>query len=212
MDKVHDAIEDNEWVNTHDGWSLRRLLSVFLDVCEALAFAHSKGVVHRDLKPENIMIGEFGEVLVLDWGIAKILNVADKTDSIKSNRHLSNQFQTQFGQVAGTPAYMAPEQALGQIDLIDQRSDIYSLGAIMYEILSGLPPYSNTKGDVLNRVRTHPPTSLRTSHPPNEKFQTGKTSESDVGLNVTPSSIGPPIPEPLIEICERAMARENTDR
>ena len=132
--------------------SLTELLNIVLKIADALAFAHSKGVVHRDLKPDNIMVGDFGEVLVMDWGLAKLLgrdvmvsktrNASDLAvdeeaeDSIKSVRASHVSSQTVDGTIQGTPAYMPPEQALGKIDEIDQRSDVYSLGAILYEILT----------------------------------------------------------------------------
>ena len=130
------------------------LLQVFSQVCAATAFAHSRGVVHRDLKPENILVGQFDEVLVVDWGIAKIvehLRSAQSADSlpVQSNRTASH--LTRMGEVAGTPAYMAPEQARGQIDRIDARSDIYALGAVLYEILSGRCPTVERVQAVLSR-------------------------------------------------------------
>ncbi|MDP7034824.1 MAG: serine/threonine-protein kinase [Planctomycetota bacterium] len=114
-----------------------QLLRHFLKICDALALAHSRQVIHRDLKPENIMIGEFGEVLVMDWGLAKFL---DETESAfqtePSTVNLpSTPTATLDGQVQGTPSYMSPEQVEGKIDAIDQRSDIYALGTILYEIL-----------------------------------------------------------------------------
>jgi serine/threonine protein kinase len=106
-------------------YSLRTLLSAFLKVCDAVAFAHSKGVLHRDLKPENINIGDFGEVLVMDWGSAKRLD--DKT-------------LAPAGEIVGTPHYMAPEQARGEAAALDVRADVYALGATLYHILALRPP------------------------------------------------------------------------
>ena len=101
-------------------------LRKFQAVCEAVAFAHAHGVIHRDLKPQNIMIGSFGEVLVLDWGVAKI----------RDDPHSSASFQTMEGTVIGTRHYMSPEQARGEIDELDERSDIYALGAVLYFLLN----------------------------------------------------------------------------
>ncbi len=120
--------------------SLVELLQVFLKVCDGVAFAHSRGVVHRDLKPANIMVGDFGEVLVMDWGIARIIGRDDMTEEnfVQSNRQDMDApaMQTIVGSVMGSPSYMPPEQAAGEIDKIDHRSDIYSLGAILYTILT----------------------------------------------------------------------------
>ena len=111
------------------GASLRDRLRKFQAVCDAVAFAHAHGVIHRDLKPQNIMIGSFGEVLVLDWGVAKIRD--DPRSSVA--------YQTSEGTVIGTRVYMSPEQARGEIDQLDERSDIYSLGAVLYFLLQHQP-------------------------------------------------------------------------
>ena len=118
--------------------SLADLLHIFLKVCDGVAFAHSRGVVHRDLKPANIMVGDFGEVLVMDWGLAKIVGREDirAADLVTSDRADSTPELTLDGTAMGTPAYMPPEQANGELDKIDHRSDIYSLGAILYELLT----------------------------------------------------------------------------
>jgi serine/threonine protein kinase len=110
--------------------SIRDRLRKFQAVCDAVAFAHAHGVIHRDLKPQNIMIGSFGEVLVLDWGVAKIVG------------HGFSQMNTDWeqGTVVGTRDYMSPEQARGEIDQLDERADIYSLGAVLYFLLTNKPP------------------------------------------------------------------------
>ena len=110
------------------------LLRVFVRVCEPVAFAHSQGVIHRDLKPENIMTGNFGEVLVLDWGVAKILS-AEVSRIPNSSGSPDSAGQTAQGTIIGTREYMAPEQAAGQIDQVDGRSDIYALGRILSYLL-----------------------------------------------------------------------------
>ena len=142
-----------------------RFLGIFEQICQTMAYAHSHGVIHRDLKPSNIMVGAFGEVQVMDWGLAKVLSaggVADekrafdnltKTSIIQTIRSLGSDTpdsfgsvtagsRTQMGSVMGTPAYMPPEQALGEIDRLDQTSDVFGLGAILCEILTGEPPYT----------------------------------------------------------------------
>gem|GEM_PF-516292 len=123
-----------------------KYLSHFVNLCNAIAYAHSKGVLHRDIKPQNVMIGEFGETVVLDWGLAKIKDSRDITDERfeYQMRLLRDALagMTISGEVMGTPQYMPPEQAFGYVEEIDERSDIYSLGAVLYEILTGFPPFN----------------------------------------------------------------------
>ncbi len=138
------------------GAERRRLLDVFESVCQTIAYAHSKGVIHRDLKPANILIGAFGEVQVVDWGLAKVLKAGGVHDEKRSlaARHSnvsviatvrsapgSAGSDSLSGSVLGTPAYMPPEQARGDVEKLDERSDVFSLGAILCEILTGAPPY-----------------------------------------------------------------------
>jgi serine/threonine-protein kinase len=121
------------------GASLRDRMRKFQAVCDAVAFAHAHGVIHRDLKPQNIMIGSFGEVLVLDWGVAKVrpqMN-ADEHRSIRVHPRQSASNQTMDGTVIGTRDYMSPEQARGEVDRIDERADVYSLGAVLHFLLAG---------------------------------------------------------------------------
>jgi len=131
-------------------------LRIFLRICDAVAFAHTRGVLHRDLKPANVMVGPFGEVLVMDWGLAKILAVpcdpeatAPHTVSPRlANGSEEGSIITGDGKVMGTPGYMSPEQARGERDLIDVRSDIFSLGALLRFVLSErLGPRSPDKLD-----------------------------------------------------------------
>jgi serine/threonine protein kinase len=118
--------------------ALAERLQMLLKACDAVAFAHAHGVIHRDLKPQNIMLGSFGEVLVMDWGVAK--EVGDPT--VTAGREPSNAApgQTAHGTVVGTPGYMAPEQARGEVDKVGEQSDVYSLGAILHFLLTSRPP------------------------------------------------------------------------
>ncbi len=176
------------------------LLRLFRRVCEAVAFAHENGVIHRDLKPENIMVGPFGEALVMDWGVAKALpagpGATPATGSAAApptgGEEPAGPAQeppgaTAHGVVLGTPAYMAPEQARGETGGLDARTDVYALGAILYYLLAGRPPFDPVPpAEVLRRVLDETPRPLR--------------------------QIDPGIPRPLAAICERAMARGLTDR
>jgi serine/threonine protein kinase len=137
-----------------------RFLNIFLRVCDAVAFAHSRGVIHRDLKPDNIMVGNFGEVYLMDWGIARLLNRSggqvpeqmtrtivmsaigtsvDEIAPVQIKREAPPQDET--GQIIGTFFYMAPEQALAELERIDERTDVFLLGGVLYEILTQQPPY-----------------------------------------------------------------------
>ena len=139
-----------------------QLLDVFKKVCQAVDFAHSRGVLHRDLKPSNIMVGEYGEVLVLDWGIAKVV----QGDFVVHPIRIKEGDGIERSAVVGTPSYMPPEQAKGQGGRVDPRSDIYSLGAILYEILSYRPPFrGRDPKKILNEVISSFPLSPREFKP-----------------------------------------------
>jgi len=156
--------------------SLSELLRVFQKVCEAVAFAHARGVIHRDLKPENIMVGPFGEVLVMDWGVAKVLesargdsptvaldsaaanDVFDDADLVATIPLSSDggAADTRSGTIIGTPAYMSPEQARGQTELLDPRSDVYSLGAILFFLLTSRAPAAFSRQGESRQGRLRP--------------------------------------------------------
>ncbi len=148
-----------------------RFLGVFAQVCQTLAYAHARGVIHRDLKPSNIMVGAFGEVQVMDWGLAKVLSEGGNTNELRSTEHELEvsvirtarsqeagtpelDSHTQAGTLLGTPAYMPPEQARGDLELVDERADVFGLGAILCEILTGKPPYVGKGAEVTYKART----------------------------------------------------------
>lgn len=129
-------------------------VQIFDKVCQAVAFAHSRGVIHRDLKPENIMVGAHGEVQLMDWGLAKVLDAplpGEGEDSVDGEASESLTTRTRAGSVMGTVAYMAPEQAQGRIEEVDRRSDVFGLGGILCRILSGEPPYTGPDTEAIRR-------------------------------------------------------------
>lgn len=145
-----------------------RFLGIFAQVCQTLAYAHARGVIHRDLKPSNIMVGAFGEVQVMDWGLAKVLPKdgaeasperprAENVSVIRTVRGTDTPESgsyTQAGTMLGTLAYMAPEQARGDVDLVDERADVFGLGAMLCEILTGKPPYIGEGAEIAYKART----------------------------------------------------------
>ncbi len=166
-----------------------KLLNNFVSVCNAVGYAHSRGVVHRDLKPDNVMLGGHGEVIVLDWGLAKVVGQPDEDPGLPAVA-LTEQAQaeeTVAGRMLGTPAYAAPEQAEGRIDLIDARTDVYGLGAILYEILTGKPPHeAEDTAALLRQIATGP---------------TPRARAADATVT-----------RALDAVCARAMARDRRDR
>jgi eukaryotic-like serine/threonine-protein kinase len=143
---VHRASKGGDWVPTDSGWTLRRLIDAFHTVCQAVAFAHAHGVLHRDLKPDNVMVGAYGEVQVLDWGLAKLLRgpseEAESWHPPQDRPTTDGHRTTHIGRVMGTPAYMAPEQASGRNDEIGTHTDVYALGGLLFEVLTGHSPFS----------------------------------------------------------------------
>lgn len=169
---------------------LHRLLTAFIGVCQAIAYAHSRGVIHRDLKPENVALDNFGQVIVLDWGLAKVRDDVDAGVGISNDLVAADSAmdKTMNGEVIGTPLYMAPEQASGRLDDVDHRTDVYGLGAILFSILTGYAPHRNSSivdGDqipvpeLLRRISTEPVAS--------------------------PTDMNDRVPSDLAEICEKAM-------
>jgi serine/threonine protein kinase/tetratricopeptide (TPR) repeat protein len=170
---------------------LRKLLGRFLDVCNAIAYAHSRGVLHRDLKPGNIMLGAYGETLVVDWGLAKPVGRPDGSPA-PDERTLrppsaSGSTLTRMGSALGTPAFMSPEQADGRLDELGPASDVYSLGATLYCLLTGVPPFHEPiLGLLLHQVK-------------NGEFQ-------------RPRQVKASVPPALEAICLKAMALKAADR
>ncbi len=167
---------------------LRRLLRRFIDVCNAIGYAHSRGVLHRDLKPSNIVVGKHGETLVIDWGLAKATGRADPASDERSLVPSSGagSAETLPGTAMGTPAYMSPEQAAGELDRLGEPSDVYSLGATLYFILTGSAAFAGSVADVLRSVRD--------------------------GSFRVPRAVAPTIDKGLEAVCLKAMAKNPVDR
>jgi len=181
--------------SAYESLEFRQLLRRFVDVCNAIGYAHSRGVLHRDLKPGNIMLGQYGETLVVDWGLAKVTGKAGEVPSTAAGsvsaagtemettvrpRTGGESSATVAGQALGTPAYMSPEQAAGRLHDLGPATDIYSLGATLYELLTGKLPFEGQLADVLGQIQR--------------------------GECAPPRGVNPAIPKPLEAICLKAMA------
>ncbi len=188
IERFHTAAHRNVTVRM---LGLRNLLNRLIDVCNTIEYAHSRGVLHRDLKPSNIMLGKYGETLVVDWGLAKALGErdteADETELTLIPSSGSGSSETVAGSAIGTPAYMSPEQAEGRIEKISVASDVYSLGATLYTLLTGKEPFTaQNVGAVLAKVQN--------------------------GEFVPPRDCSRSVPPPLNAICLKAMSLRPADR
>ena len=169
-----------------DPVAFRRLLRAFVQACETIAYAHSRGVLHRDLKPQNVMLGKFGEAVVVDWGLAKIVGRSGGGPDAEGEATLrpsgdSSEDETAMGSAVGTPAYMSPEQAAGRWDVTGPASDVYNLGAMLYALLTGRAPLEKGNWPEMQ-----------------QKIQRG--------LFPRPREVKADVPRPLEAVCLRAMA------
>lgn len=166
-----------------------RLLQMFVSLCQTMAYAHSRAVLHRDLKPDNVMVGSYGETLVLDWGLAKVVGAPEETDASRPEgiRLSGDTMETQAGSIKGSPTYIAPESARGEVDQIDQKTDIFLLGGILYSILTGNPPRSTKKLSEMLKM------AAKEAPPP-------------------PRTLNAKIPKPINAICAKALAFKKEDR
>ncbi len=172
---------------------LHRLLTAFLDVCQAIAYSHSRGVIHRDLKPSNVALDNFGQVIVLDWGLAKVADDGELGSQLSGDQDISDSVlaKTMAGEAIGTPLYMAPEQASGDLEAIDHKTDIYGLGAILFAILTGRAPHEDLgeNGQAIDSVEDMLKQIAARDAP-------------------SPRDFSKSIPVELEAICQKAMARK----
>ena len=187
IDEYHERRE----VGNADPMMLHRLLSALISVCHAMAHAHSKDVVHRDLKPENVALDEFGQVTLLDWGLAKVNDATGMYDVNGRTEpgDLHSAGSTQVGRVLGTPLYMAPEQAAGRLDEVDELTDGFALGGILYAILTGLAPHQ---------------TAIETASSHEQRTDIMSTIVS--GRITPPREVVPSVPPELNAVCMKALS------
>lgn len=184
---LHDAVSAMHQLRKDGGdirSDLRRFITVLVRIGEAIAYAHSKGVVHRDLKPANVVLGPFGEVFVLDWGLAKLMQAAEESLHLHEDQLFDEPDETADGQIIGTVSFMAPEQAAGNASAIGTHTDVFGLGAILFQVLTGQSPHRLAANESLQQLL------LRIAKTPAP----------------TPDSLNPRAPRRLVAICNKAMA------
>ena len=180
---LHDLVLKRREVQRE--YSMHRLVTVLERIAEALQFAHERGVIHRDIKPENIMLGDYGEVHLMDWGLARIEADSAEYEQVETARTESG-LETRYGAIKGTLPYMSPEQALGQP--IDGRTDIYALGCLLYEVLTLHAAFDPQDVELFQKVQTASVVDVATRNPKR------------------------PVPDPLAGICRQALARDREER
>jgi tetratricopeptide (TPR) repeat protein/tRNA A-37 threonylcarbamoyl transferase component Bud32 len=191
VERFHKSRRPNEQLTGARAVEFRNLLGRFVDVCNAIEYAHSRQVLHRDLKPDNVLLGPYGETLVVDWGLAKALGKDDESVQDFPVRPVKprsgSHGETLEGSAIGTPAYMSPEQAFGKVQSLGPATDVYSLGATLYAVLTGAPPVQgDTQVDTLDKVRR--------------------------GEIERPHKVWTSVPKPLEAACLKAMSLKPCDR
>jgi hypothetical protein len=186
---IHEFHEQKPDAETPREVAWLRLMNVFIDLCQTIAYAHSRGVIHRDIKPDNVMVGAYGETLVLDWGLAKVVSEPESDDPYASIQvsEFADTKASMSGSVKGTPFYFAPEVASGEVEKVDHVSDIFLLGATLYEMVTSRPPRKADKMPALLEM-------ARTVAP------------------IPPRQLDATVPKPLDAICRKALAMKKEDR